>query len=190
MRNRSGSWRIGVFVVLFALAGGLVSAEAPGAERSLPDVQVLGVADSQVYHYMVKYVCGKFPPTGALDGAGMYDTNINVHNYTPKGVKIYYRPAVGYLEGTPEFPPVGSLGTEVIPARRTLVIDCTEILQHEGTIYQFTEGMMHISMSTKLPIVGVYVEHEYDFSTGDLIPSAGGSIDVEQYQPFLEIPKV
>ena len=189
MQTRSNAWRIGVLVVLFALAGGLVSADPPDAGRSLSKMQPMGVADNQVYHYMVKYICGKFPPAGALDGGGMYDTNINVFNFTQKGVRIYYRPAAGYLEAAPSFPPIGSLGTTVVPARRTLVMDCEEILSHEGTGYSFSEGMIHISMNTKLPIVGVYVEHEYDLSTGDPMPSAGGSIEVEQYQPFMEIPK-
>ena len=189
MHTWRSMWRIGALVVLFALAGGLVSAEAPDAGRSRAQVNPLGGADNQIYHYMVKYICGKFPPTGALDGAGMYDTNINVFNYTQKAVRIYYRPAAGYLEGAPEFPPIGNLGIEVIPVRRTLVLDCGEILSHEGTGYSFSEGMVHISMNIKLPIVGVYVEHEYDLSTGDLIPSAGGSIEVEQYQTFMEFPK-
>ena len=185
MHTRCKAWRIGVLVVLFAVTGGLGSAESPDAGRSTAQVTPLGVADDQTYHYAVKYVCGGYETAGVIQG-GIYDTNINILNYTTDRVLIYMRPAVGYLDSVPT-PGMSRLGHEYVPARRTLIIDCATIKRLEARGVTPTEGLVHISTDTKLPVVAVYVGQGHDSSSGDPIEAGEATIHVEQYEPFLEL---
>lgn len=184
MRNRSIVLRVGVLAVLFSLAGILVGADPPDAGRSLAGVEPLGVADTQAYQYMVKYMCGP-QGGGGLVAQGEYSTSINIHNYTTRPVRIFKRPAIGQVEYLPANP-IGGLGSKFILARRTLIINCYDIIQLEGQGFISTEGMMHISMDVKLPVVAVYTVGGWDHPAGVRVPAGGASIHVKEYEPFIE----
>ena len=188
MHNQSTLVRIGVLAVLFALAGSLVSAEPPDADKSVAEISPLLVADDQPYQFMVKFVCGDWEdmPT-VVDG--LYTTAINVYNYTDHAVRIYKRPSFAYREtASPDsIPPVIAWKTYNMRARRTLVIDCPDLYWmagiNPGTPY---EGMIQISLPEKLPVVAVYTSSADDWTVPpDGHVDSGACIHVQEYQPFV-----
>ena len=180
--------RIGLVVVLFALAGSLVSAEPPDPQ---PDrrievagsAQVTSVRDGlyqQSHHYMVKFICGRQEGVAYTSPVrpGDYATAINIHNHTDHRVKIYRKPSLHYTPYTAAPPAFSAKGFWIRPGR-VLEIDCTDIYTltriDAGT---WVKGMMHLGMDEELPVVAVYTVATGD-TDGDGYPDSGPSIDVE-----------
>ena len=197
MHTRNMVFGFGVLVALVALSGSLVSAEPP--DRDLPpqqgdaqlaeSVEILGVADEQPYQYMVKYVCGSWGIYPYHMAAyGVYQTSINVHNYTDQGVRIYKRPSHVYTET--DNPPHGNVvvygaKVHVIRARKALAINCEDILSLLGFPSNFAaEGFVQLSLAAKLPVAAVYTSVAVD-QEPDGVPDSGPSIDVEYIEPFV-----
>ena len=197
MGTRNMALRSVVLVVLFALAGSLVSAQPPAGDPNDQretaqlgeGVVPLGVLDEQPYHYMVKFVCGDalvqeiLPPL-----MGYYFTAINIGNYTGHSVRIYYRPLGHYGNySAAGIPPVYGVTGLWIKPRRDFQIDCVDIWFGTQTdAYGLAKGILHISMAEKLPVVAVYT-----VATGkDMVDATWDqkprSIDVEYIQPFSE----
>ena len=193
MPSRTTALRIGVLVLLFALAGALVSADpaAPQPERQLAEgVQLAdGSPHLAPVQYMVKFVCGyvAYQPTGEEPPVkpGSYATAINIDNYSTDRQIITKRVHVHYREDQP-VPPVFAHKTAVIYPWRVLEIDCTDIwILTETAPGTFLKGMVHIGTGIKLPVAAVYTAQT---NVTNEAPTAGAgiSIDVEQYAPFLE----
>ena len=193
MRSRTVVLRIGAIVLLFALAGALVSADPPDPrpERQLAEGVRLSAASPHLapVQYMVKFVCGyvAYQPTGEEPPVkpGNYATAINIDNYTTDRQIITKRVHVHYREGQP-VPPVFAHKSAVIYPWRVLEIDCTDIWALTGTNPgTFLKGMVHIGTGIKLPVAAVYTAQT---NITNQAPDAGAgiSIDVEQYDPFIE----
>ena len=189
MRSRSIILPAGALFMLFALAGSLVSAEAPGSGVSPAKITPHGVADDQPYQYMVKYQCGWFGHNTATMFwvvPGWYETVVNVYNYTTAPVRIRKRPAISVHERFIVTPPVGELFTYRIHARRSLYIDCDDIYWMADVVPPAPLiGTLHISSEQKLPVSAMYTGVALDRDSSDY-PDSGPSVHVEQYEPFVE----
>ena len=197
MRTRSMLMRVGVLVVLFALAATLASADPAG--RKLDTAQVatgvgplVGPNDAPV-QYMVKFVCGFVPkhePGTAPSPLkpGNYATAINIGNQTPDRHIIIKRVLLHYREGTPP-PPVIKYQRAWLYPWRVLEIDCVDIWNLVQVAPEtFVKGMVHIGTPLEFPVAAVYTA---ETSLDPALPpdaGAGISIDVEQYKPFFVSP--
>ena len=182
MHTRQILIRIGVLVVLSALAASLVSAQPvarqavqqPGATAEVQVTTAVAGFYQEPYHYMVKFVCGRQGDV-ALDASvrpGDYATAINIHNFTDYRVKVYRKPALHYTPYSAAPPPYAVTGIWVRPGR-VLEIDCLDIYTLTGrTVGTFVKGMMHLSMQEELRVAAVYT-----VGAGEAVPS----IDVEHF---------
>ena len=126
------------------------------------------------------------PPRLARASPDPESHSICPYIFTASKVRIYKRPAPGYLSDyLPS--PAGDVRSDTIVPRRTMVIHCSEILQLEGGSAYASEGMIHISMNQRLPVVAVYVSQAWDPSTLEPITSGGTQVHMQEYQP-LEAP--
>ena len=196
MGKRDTLLRMLVVVLLFVLAGGLISAESPVTEaddqrataQAGDGVEPLGLYDAP-YQYMVKFVCGDtLPDAPSPMVRGYYFTAINIGNYTGQVIRIYYRPLEHYAPwwgGVAPF--VHAVNTYTIKPRTDLELDCGDVWNALGLNYfAYAKGIMHISVPVRLPVVAVYTVGEgYDVAgaAADYRPK---SIDVEYIEPFIQ----
>ena len=194
MRTRNILLRIGALLVLFALAGTLVSAGPSGQEpaRGLAEsvAPAAGSPLNSPFQYSVKFVCGFVPVPGPTAEPppvkpGDYATAINIHNYTYTNYLLAKRVAVHYREDTPPPVPIPQPRSTWIHKLRVLEIDCIDIwLMLDVQYGTFVKGMVHIGTPLAFPVAAVYtVLQDAD---GDHVPEFGGqSIDVEYVPPFI-----
>ena len=193
MRSPRIVLRIGVVVLLFALAGALVSADPVGrhvdtAQAAQGVAPRVGPNDSPV-QYMVKFVCGWVPknePGTAPHPVkpGNYATAINIGNHSPDRHIIIKRVLLHYREGT-QPPPITKYKRAWLYPWRVLEIDCVDIWNLAGLAPEtFVKGMVHIGTPVEFPVAAVYTA-QTNLKDPPLDAGAGISIDVEQYRPFI-----
>ena len=160
----------------------MVSADPVDTEPSRQSAERVGplaAINNQPYQYMVKFLCGWWDDE-------FYYTHISIHNYTGANVRIWERPALGYLARIPGFPDIPSIGTHVIPRGRVLKFDCVDIWTLSGMANNsHAEGMVHIGVGQRLPVVAVYRSRRDDEKTGSTW-DWGPDTEVTEYQPFIE----
>ena len=198
MRTRSMVFRLGMLLLVFALAGSLVAAEAPDrtAGRTVAGNEVTdGVRPSALagpqyedYQWMVKFVCGFVPTSG--DGMepvlpGRYATAINVAGSAWTATMSYRRVWLHYAPGSPK-PANLPYKKAWVHFNSVMEIDCQDIRSmlrlDPGT---FLKGIVHIGASRELPVIAVYTS-QTNVVGSDSAPTAGAgvSVDVEYVEPF------
>ena len=197
MRMRSRVTRLGIVVLVFALAGSMVSAD-PGDRTTdrvvVSDDVAEGVTalstepEDMGFQWMIKFVCGFVPTSGdALEPVvpGRYGTAINVagdhtgHTMSFRRVRLHYTP------GSPRPPRLTSRKAWVF-RDTVLEIDCTDIWSMAGVSPgTFLKGVVHLGLIQRLPVIAVYTSQTNN-SGPDSLPNAaaGVSIDVEYIEPF------
>jgi hypothetical protein len=105
---------LGIGVVCLAVAvllAGDLALVAPAQVSAAPAVQGTQPAGQYMWNYSVKFVCGFQPPTVPVLGQtpyepavkpGNYATEINIHNYTYRDVKVGKKLLILVKDGSPE----------------------------------------------------------------------------------------
>ena len=198
MGMRSMAVRLGILVLVLALAGSLVGADAGDrtadrielGEGLAEGVTTLSVEPKDMdYQWMIKFVCGFVPTSG--DGLepvvpGRYATAINIagHQYgsfmSSRRVMLHYTP--------------GSARPPRLPHRKAWVyrdtvleIDCADIWAMASVAPgTFLKGVVHLGVLAPLPVIAVYTS-QTNTEGPDTLPNAGAgvSVDVEYIEPWV-----
>ena len=199
MHKRNMIFGIAVLVVLFALAGSLVSAEPP--DRAVDAVEldqeimvVPSGPETYTFQYMVKFVCGFVPPPTGDEHPpvkpGNYATAINIGHPGTGGslVPMASRVLPHYSRGEP-YPAIVKPVAGYVARFRVLEIDCNDIwAAADVTAGSFLKGMVHVGVEEELEVVAVFTAQTNITGAGTPNAGAGISIDVEYIGLFQHIP--
>lgn len=150
------------------------------------DVDITVPASPTELVYAVKFICGEQPECGcqcAPVQPGRYATEINIHNYGPKEIRVHKRFVPVVLAGAPlgREPRVAGARAEdriILPPHTATMDDCCRIAERllggeASSSTSLSIGFLEIIASGPLAVTAVY-------TTGGLGSSGGVSIDVEQ----------
>jgi hypothetical protein len=166
------------------------SVDAPGVGITQPErpTVVVRPSDGRRFVYSVKFLCGEQEDGCRGCGAmrpGKYATEINIHNFHERDVRIGKRVLPLILSGVvrgrePNFTGAGAVDKIVLPAHSATMDDCCRILElllgakpaAEGPL---TGGFLEIVSPVELSVTAVYtVTDPLNGST---------SMDIENVQP-------